>query len=57
MTYDTLDLHTFENDLGPGQTVRKTVDLDAKVPFIKILVENQDYMSVSNVKITASLAG
>jgi len=57
MTCDTIDLYTFENDLGPGQTVRKTVDLDAKVPFIKILVENQDYMSVSNVKITASLAG
>ncbi|GAI69384.1 unnamed protein product, partial [marine sediment metagenome] len=58
MTYDTVDLHTFENDFKPGQTARKTVELDPKVPFIKVLVENQDQSrSVSDIRVIAALAG
>jgi len=58
MTYDTVDLHTFENDFKPGQTARKTIELDPKVPFIKVLVENQDQSrSVSDIRVIAALAG
>ncbi|MBL7154058.1 MAG: hypothetical protein ISS79_10090 [Phycisphaerae bacterium] len=57
-TYDTTDLYTFENDFKPDHTIRKTLELEPKVPFIKIRVENQDRsQSVSNIRITAGLAG
>ncbi len=56
--YDTTDLYTFDNDFKPGQTARKTFELDTKVRFIKVIVENTDQsQSVSNVNITAGLSG
>ena len=56
--YDTADLVCFDNDLKPGKTARKTLELRAKVRFIKVLVENLDESQpVSDVKITASLGG
>jgi len=58
MTYDTVDLYTFENDFKPGQTARKTIELDPKVPFIKVFVENQDRSrSVSDIRVIATLGG
>jgi len=58
MTYDTADLYSFENDFKPGRTGGRTIELEAKVLFIKVLVENQDQSSaVSDVRITAALAG
>ena len=58
LKYDTSDLYTFEHDFEPGQTCRKTFELDTSVRFIKLLVENGDSAeSVSNVKITAALGG
>jgi len=58
MKYDTADLYTLDNDLQPGQLVRKTFQLDSKVRFIKVMVENLDIKeSVSNLQITASLGG
>ncbi len=42
----------------PGQTCRKTFELNTNVRFIKILVENGDSgESVSDVKIMATLDG
>jgi len=56
INYDTSDLYTFDNEVKPGQLSRKTFELDTKVRFIKVLVENPDESeSVSNVRITASL--
>ncbi|MHC4749986.1 MAG: glycoside hydrolase family protein [Planctomycetota bacterium] len=56
--YDTSDLYTFDNSLKPGETARKTVELDTKVRFIKVLVENLDETeSVSDVGLTATLGG
>ncbi len=58
INYDTSDLLTFDDEVKPGQLSRKTFELDTKVRFIKVLVENLDESeSVSNVKITASLGG
>jgi len=58
MTYDTVDLYTFENDFKPGQTARKTIELEPKVPFIKVLVENQDQSrSVSDIRVVTALGG
>ncbi len=58
MKYDTADLYTLDNDLRPGQLTRKTFQLDSKVRFIKVMVENLDIKeSVSNLQITASLGG
>jgi hypothetical protein len=56
LNYDTVDLLNFENALDPGQTARKTVELESKFKFVKVLVENPDRsQSVSDVKITATL--
>jgi hypothetical protein len=58
LVYDTTDLFAFENDFKPGETARKTVDLNTNVRFMKIMVENQDKSnSVSELKITATLKG
>jgi hypothetical protein len=58
MKYDTADLYTLDNDLRPGQLTRKTFQLDSKVRFIKVLVENTDQsQNVSDVKISATLGG
>jgi hypothetical protein len=56
--YDTTDLYTLDNDLQPGQVARKTFQLDSKVQFIMVTVENLDQSeSVSEVQITATLGG
>lgn len=56
LSYDTTDLHTFDNDFTPGQSARKTFELAPNVKFIKVLVENLDRsQSVSSIKITATL--
>lgn len=58
LVYDTADLYTFDHDFKPGKTVRKTVDLNTAVRFIKIIVENQDMSgNVSELKVTATLKG
>jgi hypothetical protein len=58
LKYDTTDLYTFDNDLGFGEKARKTVELEPKVGFIKVLVENMDQTEeVSDVKVTATLGG
>ena len=58
LVYDTADLYTFDNDLKPGETARKTIDLNTSVKFIKVIVENQDMSkSVSELKISATLKG
>ena len=58
LNYDTVDLYAFENGYAPGQTGRRTVEMDPKVRFIKVLLENQDPReSVSDVKVTATLGG
>lgn len=58
MKYDTTDLYTLDNDLQPGQLSRKTFQLDSKVRFIMVMVENLDESeSVSEVLITATLGG
>ena len=58
INYDTSDLYTFEDELKRGRLTRKTFELDTKVRFIKVLVENPDESnSVSDVKVTAALSG
>jgi hypothetical protein len=58
MIYDTTDLYTFDNLFREGQTVQKTFELDSKVRFIKVMVENlDDSENVSDVQITATLGG
>ncbi len=53
---DTEDLYTFDIPLAPGQKVSKTVELDAKVMFIKVIVENLDEaQNVTDVKVTATI--
>ena len=56
--YDTTDLFTLDAPCQPGQTERKTFDLNTNVRFIKIMVENLDESeSVSDLFITATLGG
>ena len=58
MNFDTVDLYDFENAYAPGQVGRKTVEMNTKVRFIKVLVENpNENQNVSDVKITATLGG
>ena len=39
---DTVDMFTFDIDLQPGETVRKTVNLSPNSKFAKVVVENLD---------------
>ncbi len=56
VNYDTADLTSFNNDFRPGETARKTFELDTKVRFIKVLVENLDESEeVSDVRVIATL--
>jgi hypothetical protein len=56
LTYDTVDLSTIDHELLAGQLVRKTVNVDLRVKFFKILVQNPDALqSVSDLKITVTL--
>jgi hypothetical protein len=58
LKYDTTDLTLFDNDFITGKTVRKTLDLDTNVRFIKVIVENLDRSrAASDIKIIASLSG
>lgn len=58
VNYDTSDLTSFNNDFEPGKTARKTLELDTKVRFIKVLVENIDESEgVSDVRVIATLSG
>jgi len=56
INYDTEDLYTIDTPFVPGQKVGKTVGLDAKVMFVKVIVENLALShDVTNVKVTATL--
>jgi len=56
LSYDTVDVLTFENGLRPGQTARRTVDCEPGGAFIKVLLENSDSsQGVSDLKINATL--
>ena len=58
VNYDTADLTSFYNDFKPGETARKSSELDTKVRFIKVLVENLDESEgVSDVRVMATLGG
>jgi hypothetical protein len=56
LKYDTTDLYSFDNDFKPGQTARKTIELEPKVGFIKVLVENPD-RNVSDIRVIATMGG
>jgi len=53
---DTEDLYTFDIPLKASQTVRKTIDINTNVKFVKVIVENLDVSnSVQTVNITATV--
>jgi len=53
---DTDDLYTFDIPLRAGQTVRKTVVLNAEMKFAKVVVENLDRSNTAkNVTVTATV--
>jgi hypothetical protein len=56
LSYDTVDLYSIDHEFRSGQLVRKTVNIDPRAKFIKILVQNLDAMqSVSDLKVTVTL--
>ncbi|MBA7636843.1 MAG: hypothetical protein GH143_01170 [Calditrichaeota bacterium] len=56
LDYDNVDVHSFEIDLMPGKTVKKTVEMSPHVRYAKIVVENPDEShEVSSVKATATV--
>ncbi len=56
LKFDTKPLYIFEHDLKKGQTVRQTFELNTKVKYLKVLVENPDRRaSVSDVEVIATL--
>ena len=58
INYDTTDLYTLDNILQQGQVARKTFQLESKVRFMKVIVENTDDSEiVKNLKITATMGG
>jgi len=58
--YDDADLYQFDNEFAIGATRRKTVELDQRVRFIKVLVENLDGVAghdITDLTVTAILGG
>lgn len=56
INYDTEDLCAFDIPFAPGQRISKTVSLDARVMFIKVILENLDEAhDINNIKVTATL--
>lgn len=56
VTYDTVDLNTFDIPLDAGKSVRKTVELSPKVKYVKVIVENLDGShSVKSVNVKATV--
>lgn len=58
--YDDADLYVFDNEFTANTTKRKTVELDPKVRFIKVLAENLDGVAghdITSLKVTATLRG
>jgi hypothetical protein len=56
INYDTEDLYAFDIPFRSGQRVSKTVCLDAKVMFIKVMLENLDLsQDIADIKLTATL--
>lgn len=56
INYDTEDLCAFDIPFAPGQEVSKTLSLDAKLMFIKVILENLDEAhDITNVKVMATL--
>ena len=53
---DTVDMFTFDIDLQPGETVRKTVNLSPNSKFAKVIVENLDKSNaVKSLKVTITV--
>lgn len=58
INYDDADLYQFDNEFTANTTKRKTVELNPKVRFIKVLAENLDSSyAVTDVKVTATWGG
>ncbi len=56
LAYDTEELYVFDLPCRAAETVSKTVELQPKVMFIKVIVENLDSSyDVTDVKVTATL--
>ena len=56
LTFDTVDLATFEVGPGRGGTVRQTYPVDARPEFIKVIVENGDTIHpVQGLQVIATL--
>ena len=53
---DTIDMFSFDIDLQPGKTVRKTVNLSPNSKFAKVIVENLDKANaVKSVIVTTTV--
>ena len=56
ITYNNIDLYSFDIDFKPGQAINKTIELAPKAKFIKVVVENLDKsQTADSVKVTATL--
>jgi len=56
--WDTEDLDYFDPVFAAGDTVRKTIFVDADARYVKVLVENLDSaQAITDVKVTATLGG
>ena len=56
INYDTEPLYNFDIRCTPGQRISKTLPLDAKVMFVKVVVENLDKANdVDDVQVTVTL--
>ncbi len=54
--FDTIELHTFDIDLQPGATTKKTIEISPHVKFVKVIVENLDKSNiVKSVNVIATV--
>jgi len=56
--YDSQDLYTFDFEASAGEAACRTVELEAKAHYLKVVCENLDEASdVSQLRVTATIVG
>ena len=56
INYDTIDLYRFDIDFVPGESIRKTIERNPKVKFVKVTAENLDESyKIISLRVTATL--
>lgn len=58
INHDTIDIYRFDIDFVPRESIRKTIERNPKVKFVKVAAENLDESyKITSLRVTATLRG